>query len=97
MGFKGRYIHEGDDFLLDQLKTSNLKVLTGTSLGIPSLEKGDFFPEAYPRETEATGTQKSGRRFSTFTLIGFGIPLVLFAGLFVIYTFILSHIGESLF
>jgi type VI secretion system protein ImpK len=97
MGFKGRYIHEGDDYLLDQLKTSNLKVLTGTSVGIPSLDKGDFFPEAYPRDTEAAGTQKSGRRFSTSTLIGFGIPLVLFAGLFVIYTFILSHIGESLF
>jgi type VI secretion system protein ImpK len=97
MGFKGRYIHQGDDFLLDQLKTSNLKVLTGTSVGIPSLEKGGFFPEAYPLELETPGTRKAGRRFSTATLIGFSIPVALFAGLFVIYTFILSHIGESLF
>jgi type VI secretion system protein ImpK len=97
MGFKGRYIHEGDDYLLDQLKTSNLKLLTGTSVGIPSLEKGNFFPEAYPVEAEALSPSKSGPRFSRFTLIGLAIPVVLFVGLFVIYTFILSHLGDSLF
>ena len=97
MGFKGRYIHEGDDYLLDQLKTSNLKLLTGTSVGIPSLEKGNFFPEAFPVESEASAPSKSGRRFSTFTLISFAVPVALFVGLFVIYTFILGHIGDSLF
>ncbi len=97
MGFKGRYIHEGDDYLLDQLKTSNLKLLTGTSVGIPDLEKGNFFPEAYPVEAEALTPSKSGRHFSKFTLIGFAVPVVLFLGLFVIYTFILGHIGDSLF
>ena len=97
MGFKGRYIHEGDDYLLDQLKTSNLKLLTGTSVGIPSLEQGNFFPEAYPLEAEAFAPSRSGRRFSKFTLIGFAVPVVLFVGLFVIYTFILGHLGDSLF
>ena len=97
MGFKGRYIHEGDDFLLDQLKTSNLKLLTGTSVGIPSLESGNFFPEAYPVETEVSAPSRAGRRFSRFTLIGLAFPVVLFAGLFIIYTFILGHIGDSLF
>lgn len=97
MGFKGRYIHEGDDYLLDQLKTSNLKLLTGTSVGIPSLETGNFFPEALPLEAEALTPKKSGRHFSKFTLIGFAVPVVLFVGLFVIYKFILSHIGDSLF
>ena len=97
MGFKGRYIHEGDDFLLDQLKTSNLKLLTGTSVGIPGLEAGNFFPEAYPVETEALTPSKVGRHFSKFTLIGLAFPIVLFLGLFTIYTFILGHIGDSLF
>ena len=97
MGFKGRYIHEGDDFLLDQLKTSNLKLLTGTSVGIPALETGNFFPEAYPIETEAAAPLKAGRRFSMFSLIGLAFPIVLFAGLFIIYKFILGHIGDSLF
>lgn len=97
MGFKGRYIHEGDDYLLDQLKTSNLKLLTGTSVGIPSLEKGNFFPEAFPVEDQALTPSKSARRISKFTLIGFAVPVVLFVGLFVIYTFILGNLGDSLF
>jgi type VI secretion system protein ImpK len=97
MGFKGRYIHEGDDYLLDQLKTSNLKLLTGTSIGIPSLETGNFFPQAFPLEAEALIPPKPGRHFSKFTLIGFAVPVGLFVGLFVIYAFILSHIGDSLF
>jgi type VI secretion system protein ImpK len=74
-----------------------LKLLTGTSVGIPDLEKGNFFPEAYPVEAEALTPSKSGRHFSKFTLIGFAVPVVLFLGLFVIYTFILGHIGDSLF
>ncbi|MEE9612320.1 MAG: DotU family type IV/VI secretion system protein, partial [Desulfatiglandales bacterium] len=32
MGFTGRYCHEGDDYLLEQLKTSNLKLLMGSSV-----------------------------------------------------------------
>ena len=97
MGFKGRYIDEGDDFLLDQLKTSNLKLLTGTSVGIPSLETGNFFPEAFPVATEALTPSKAGRHFSKFTLVGLAFPVVLLGALFVIYTFILGHIGDSLF
>ena len=97
MGFKGRYIHQGDDFLLDQVKTSNLKLLTGTSVGIPSLETGNFFPEAFPVDAVAAAPAAARRSFSKFTLIGFAIPIVLFAGLFIIYRFILSHIGDSLF
>ena len=97
MGFKGRYIHQGDDFLLDQVKTSNLKLLTGTSVGIPSLESGNFFPEAYPVEAVAGTPAVAGRSFSKFTLIGFAVPVALFAGLFIIYKFILGHIGDSLF
>jgi type VI secretion system protein ImpK len=97
MGFKGRYIHEGDDYLLDQLKTSNLKLLTGTSVGIPSLEAGNFFPEAYPTDTGASTPSKAARTFSKFTLIGLAFPVVLFVGLFIIFTFILGHVGDSLF
>lgn len=97
MGFKGRYIHQGDDYLLDQLKTSNLKLLTGTSVGIPSLETGNFFPEAFPADAVSAAPATASRSFSNFTLIGFAIPIVLFAGLFIIYKFILGHIGGSLF
>lgn len=97
MGFKGQYHHEGDDFLLDQLKTSNLKTLLGSSVGIPSLENGDLFPEAYPAETETTSASRTASHMSKFTLVCFGIPVALFAGLYLIYTFILSNVGDNLF
>jgi type VI secretion system protein ImpK len=96
MGFKGQYCHEGDEFLLDQLKTSNLKLLTGSSLGIPRLETGDLFPEAYAAETEMSSTPGSGRRLSPLTWLGLGLPIVLFVGLFLIYNFILNHLVDNL-
>ena len=40
MGFAGQYCNEGDDYLLEQLKTSNLKVLSGGSMGVPTLDHG---------------------------------------------------------
>jgi len=96
MGFSGRYCHEGDDFLLDQVKTSNLKLLTGSSMGIPSVEKGDLFPDAYPSDSIEM-YQKPGRRLlSTFTLFCIGIPVVLYLFLFMIYWFILGNIGDNL-
>jgi type VI secretion system protein ImpK len=96
MGFQGQYCHEGDDFLLDQLKNSNLKLLTGSSLGVPTLDKGDLFPEAYSAEAEMSSTTRRGRRLSPFTWLGLGFPVVLFFGLFVIYSFILNHLVDNL-
>jgi len=96
MGFTGRYIHEGDDFLLDQLKTSNLKVLMGSSMGLPALDKGQLFAEAYPRQTKEETPEQRKRGFSPVTLVGIAFPVALFAALFLIYSFILNNIAENL-
>jgi type VI secretion system protein ImpK len=96
IGFMGRYCHEGDEYLLEQLKTSNLKLLTGSSVGLPSLEKGELFPEAYPVESSEVISLKGKKRFSTFTLLCLGTPVLLYSVLFLIYGFILNNIGESL-
>jgi type VI secretion system protein ImpK len=96
MGFSGRYIHEGDDFLLEQLKTSNLKVLTGSSIGLPALDKGELFAEAYPRAADQPGPQRRKRSFSPLILVGIASPVVLYVVLFLIYRFILNNIGENL-
>lgn len=95
MGFKGRYHQEGDEPLLEQLKTSNLKFLLGSSVGLPSLERSELFPEAYP--VEGTELASSGGKsfFTPTTLTALIAPLVLFGGLFLIYSFILSNIGEN--
>lgn len=96
IGFMGRYCHEGDEYLLEQLKTSNLKLLTGSSVGLPSLEKGELFSEAYPVESNEVISHKGKKRFSTFTLLCLGAPLLLYSVLFLIYKFILNNIGENL-
>ena len=44
MGFKGRYGNVEDGFLLDQLKSSNLKVLTGASDRSPFSQEGGVVP-----------------------------------------------------
>lgn len=96
MGFSGRYIHEGDDFLLEQLKKSNLKVLTGSSLGLPELDKGLLFAEAYPRQAVQVQPQRREWRLSPIMLLGIAFPVVLYVALFLIYRFILNNIGENL-
>jgi type VI secretion system protein ImpK len=95
LGFTGRYCHKGDEYLLEQLKTSNLKLLTGSSMGLPSLERGELFPEAYPAEAGEVGPQKGKFRFSTFTIACLCAPVALYAVLFLIYCFVLSNVGEG--
>lgn len=97
MGFTGRYINEGDRFLIDQLKTSNLKVLTGTSLGVPSLDRGELFPEGYPPDTGPVQKQQSSGMFSLFNILAASFPVALFGILFLIYHFVLNNVGETLF
>ncbi|MDA8138903.1 MAG: DotU family type IV/VI secretion system protein [Desulfobacteraceae bacterium] len=98
LGFSGQFCHEGDDFLLDQLKTSNLKLLTGSSMGVPSLDKEELFPEAYPKSEVGPGTAKGTRRarWSAFTVICAVAPVVLFVLLYGLYKFILGNIGANL-
>ena len=90
MGFMGRYCQKGDEFLLEQLKTSNLKLLTGSSVGVPSLERDELFPDAYPVDSGEADIMKPGNRFSKFTILGFCIPVGLYIVLLIIYKFILA-------
>ena len=94
MGFKGRYHQEGDDLLLDQLKTSNLKYLLGSSVGLPALDRTELFPEGYPVES-APATAAKQSLFTPASIAVFLSPVVLFGLLFFIYTFILNNIGEN--
>lgn len=96
LGFKGRYCKQGDDFLLEQLKTSNLKFLMGSSVGLPSLERLDLFPESYPLERAQIAPQKRKLNFSILTILGIVTPVLLFGLLFFIYYFTLSGVGENI-
>ena len=95
LGFMGRYHHKGDEYLLEQLKTSNLKVLMGSSVGLPSLERAELFPEALPTESIEIGPQKHRLRFAPLTIACLVGPVVLFGLLFLVYQFSLSGIAEN--
>lgn len=96
LGFKGRYFKPGDDFMLDQLKTSNLKFLMGGAGGLPSLETSELFPESYPQEKAQIAPQKRKLSFSVFTILGIAAPVALFGLLFLIYYLTLGSIGENI-
>ena len=96
LGFTGQYCHEGDDFMLEQLRLSNLKVLTGSSMGVPSLDQEQLFPEAYPAGVEAGAPLPEKRRWSGFTVACAAAPIVLYGLLYLIYLFILGNIGDNL-
>jgi type VI secretion system protein ImpK len=95
LGFMGRYCTDGDKYLLDQVKTSNLKLLIGSSVGLPSLERTDLFPEAYPSEPGDVTGPKEKFSFTPFILICLGGPIILFMVLYISYAFILNGIGEN--
>jgi type VI secretion system protein ImpK len=97
MGFMGRFIKDEDRFLLDQLKTSNLKVLTGASVGLPSLKKSELFPEAYPAETPQAASIKVAGRFTLLDILLAVFPIALFGVLYLIYSFVLGNMSTSLF
>jgi type VI secretion system protein ImpK len=97
MGFKGRYGNVEDSFLLDQLKTSNLKVLTGASIGLPSLKKAELFPEAYPVESPEKIPRKAPGRFNLLGILMAVFPVALFGVLYFIYSFVLGNVSNTLF
>jgi type VI secretion system protein ImpK len=96
LGFKGRFIHQGDEFLLDQVKASNLKLLLGSSMGIPSLEKAELFPGSYPLHTPEIIPDKQRFRFSMVTLAVIIAPVVIFSLLYLIYWLFLNSIAGKI-
>lgn len=97
MGFMGRYCKDEDRFLLEQLKTSNLKVLTGKSVGMPGLKKTELFPDAYPADTGQAVPKTAAGRFGIIDIALAAFPVVLFGVLYLIYSFVLNNMSSTLF
>jgi len=97
LGFTGRYCHKGDEYLLEQLKTSNLKLLMGSSVGLPSLERAELFPEAYPIKAAESDRPKRQRfQFSIFIIASVAGSVLFFGLLLLIYWFVLGNIGNTI-
>ncbi len=95
IGFTGRYCHPGDEYQLEQVKTSNLKLLLGSSVGLPSLERTDLFPEAHPSGSPESTKQRIGRGNRIILCICLATPVLLFCLLFLIYRFTLGGVGDN--
>ena len=96
LGFRGRYHQDGDEFLLAQLKKSNLKSVLGNAREPVSFGAEPLFPESYETQlTAGPGTQQP--KFWTLPRIVLTVAPPLFVGLlFVIYTFVLNGVLENL-
>jgi type VI secretion system protein ImpK len=92
LGFMGQYCHQGDEYVLEQVKAANLKLLMGSSVGLPSLDRSDLFPDAYPAGTTEPVFIKRRLPFSLMSLAWFGIPVALYGVLYLIYNFVLNSI-----
>jgi len=95
MGFTGRFCTDGDDILLDQLISSNLKMISKAGCDIPSLTEKKIFPESYARRSESLANGKSGRKFSLGLLAGICLPVLLYGTLFFIFQFVLTNVGAN--
>lgn len=95
LGFTGRFCNPGDEFLLAQLKNSNLKLLDTASVSGELAGAERLFPEAYD-EGSSVGPADRKKRFGLGTIAAALVPVLLFALLFVIYGFVLDNVGENL-
>lgn len=96
MGFSGQYCKPGDEFLLEQVKKRNLKIVFGSSVGIPSLEDRELFPQAYQEKDVDPLPDPGPRFFSPVTLISIGLPVVIYWILYFWSSFDLKKIGEKI-
>lgn len=94
LGFKGRFINQGDDFLLNQLRGSNLKVIAGSTPGMTPPERADLFPEGMP--LRGTEIQPKQSRYSLGTVIAIVAPIALFSVLYLIFRFALAGVFEKI-
>ena len=95
LGFKGRFIQPGDEFMLDQLIASNLEILPSNPAGIASLETAELFPDAFAR-LQGTAASFAPSRLSKVTVMALAGPVALFSVLYLIYRFALDSIAGKL-
>lgn len=96
LGFAGRYSMEGDEFLRDQLKKSNLRSLIGQVLEPVSFARSILFDSAYQTPAGEVAA-KSGRLGMNPFLRWFfiALPPLLLLGLFLIFYFVLNGVLDN--
>lgn len=91
LGFMGKYIHEGDEYLLRKVREANLKWLLGSSVGLPTFQRMELFPEAYPKETSVPMGSGRRSRISLWAIGALISPLFLYGVLYLFYNQMLNQ------
>lgn len=92
LGFKGRYIGEGDAILLEQVKSANLKLLLAEEGGLNCLENTELCPGALAVSPSPVDGNPDTAPFAMapLTLMLASAPLILFGVLYLVYRYLLN-------
>ncbi len=96
LGFAGRYSMDGDEFLRDQLKKSNLRSLIGQVLEPVSYARGVLFEGAYKTPAGELSTPKGAMSMNpVMRWLFILLPPLLVLGLLLIYFFVLNGVVDN--
>lgn len=96
LGYRGRYHADGDEFLLDQLKKSNLKSVLGSTLELSRFTEEALFPASDVTSLKEGERGASGKYWSWPRIALAAAPPVLLLLLFVVYNFVLNGVLENI-
>ena len=94
LGFAGRYCNPGDERLLEQIKTLQLKILLGNPVELPS-PGAELFPAPQPCPDPAGPAPKAPAASRLAAVVCLTAPVLLFGILYLVYRFTLSGIAEN--
>lgn len=90
LGFTGVYGLKNNDFRLEELKSTNSRLLTGSAMGAFSIEGKTLFPAAYHEGAVVTEKKRFKRNRSYLMGAVFMMPLLVLGVMFFLYNFILN-------
>jgi len=96
LGFRGRYHSDGDEFLLEQLRKSNLKSILGASRELNAYASAAPFPQACDTALGGKGKRPAGKFWTLPRIALAAAPPVLLVLLFFVYNFVLNGVVENL-
>lgn len=94
LGFMGRYCHDGDDILIQQLKLSNINALLGARANVDYYEKDPIFHCAYDHlgggRQGFLPKKLAGLMSKSSNIMFIVIPLLMVIALYFVYDFVLD-------
>ncbi|MDH5378884.1 MAG: DotU family type IV/VI secretion system protein [Gammaproteobacteria bacterium] len=100
LGLTGRFCHEGDEMLLEQLKRASQKMIAGESLSPMVYQKRAPFREAYVKQAGDGNTPgktiKKTDKWSPAKTWLISVPPAVFGIVYVVYFLVLEGVSDTL-